>query len=88
MGSSLNQGPCWAPGIVRHPYEKDPKRGPYFRELPISNPDTGVLVGRSSTRAFETRALATWQEDAGTRGSEALGFGLLGLGFRVWALGF
>ena len=28
----------WAPNTVRHPYEKDPKRDPQFRELPKKNP--------------------------------------------------
>ena len=25
----------WIPKMVRHPSTKDPKSGPYFRELPI-----------------------------------------------------
>ena len=35
MGSSPNWVPFWVPTIVRHPYNKDPKKGPYFREPPI-----------------------------------------------------
>ena len=34
MGTSLNSGPFLSPKILRHPYKKDPKKGPEFRELP------------------------------------------------------